>query len=534
MNTIKFRIAAKTDVGLVRQNNEDNFQASSDLNYYPMRWINNEICSLSEKGALLVVADGMGGMNAGEVASEIAIETVKEYFLPENITDEVVKTRYTIEKFMNSAIEEADARIKKEAKNNPESRGMGTTIVIGWIFDKKLYVSWCGDSRAYVYNPKAGLHQISKDHSYVQSLVDKGAITKEDAFDYPESNIITRCLCDSSTKAKPESLLTPYEICNDDIIILCTDGLNGMIRDNEIENIIRNNEHDMDSCTDSLIQAACDAEGADNITICVAQILQGAKECDPLVFEPYDKRISGVVRTTNENNTDDGTLPPKKKMLSKRILIGLILLCIVVSAAFSTWKFYNKDKVISTTEENTDSTTIKHPRATISVSDCNGNVLTIETDGTPIVGDNANPDGKYTMEGDTIIEVFNGKIIAITKEQKVTPTNKEKAEPKEKDSLGEGKKRGTIFDNILPTKEEKPSNLNDEEENKLTPIPSGSNANSTKPETITHKVQPNETLYSISRKYNVTEDYIRKNNKDVNFNPLQIGTKLHIPINKVK
>ena len=228
-------MAAKTDVGLVRDNNEDNFQVAADLVSGTMRWVNNEVCSLGEKGALLVVADGMGGMNAGEVASGLAIETVKEYFAPQNITAEVMKNRFSIEKFMNSAIIAADERIKQEGKEHPESRGMGTTIVIAWILEGKLYVSWCGDSRAYIYNPQAGLHQITKDHSYVQSLVDKGAISREDAFDFPDSNIITRSLGDSGNKAKPESLFKPYELCDQDIVLLCTDGLCGMIRDNEIE-----------------------------------------------------------------------------------------------------------------------------------------------------------------------------------------------------------------------------------------------------------------------------------------------------------
>ena len=104
MVQIKFKIAAKTDVGLVRTNNEDNFQASSDLRIAPMRWINNELCQLGEKGALLVVADGMGGMNAGEIASQIAIETVREEFAPDKITDNVILSRFSIEKFMNEAL----------------------------------------------------------------------------------------------------------------------------------------------------------------------------------------------------------------------------------------------------------------------------------------------------------------------------------------------------------------------------------------------------------------------------------------------
>lgn len=153
MNTMKIRLAAKTDMGIVRTNNEDNFQVAADLTSDKMQWINNEVYSLGEKGTLLVVADGMGGMNAGEVASELAIETVREYFSSDRLTDEVLKNRYSIEKYMNEVIVEADARIKQEAKRRPETRGMGTTIVIGWILDGKLYVSWCGDSRAYVYNP---------------------------------------------------------------------------------------------------------------------------------------------------------------------------------------------------------------------------------------------------------------------------------------------------------------------------------------------------------------------------------------------
>ena len=150
MSDIQFRMAAKTDVGLERANNEDNFQASANLEETPMKWVNNQQYSLGRKGALLVVADGMGGMNAGEVASEIAINTVRECFSPEKITDEVVKTRFTIEKFMKSVVIEADKRIKEFAKENPESRGMGTTIVIAWLFDGNLYVTWCGDSRAYI------------------------------------------------------------------------------------------------------------------------------------------------------------------------------------------------------------------------------------------------------------------------------------------------------------------------------------------------------------------------------------------------
>lgn len=341
MTTMKFRLAAKTDMGVVRTNNEDNFQVAADLTSDKMQWINNEVYSLGEKGTLLVVADGMGGMNAGEVASELAIETVREYFSSEKLTDEVLKNRYSIEKYMNEVIVEADARIKQEAKLRPETRGMGTTIVIGWILDGKLYVSWCGDSRAYVYNPVAGLHQISKDHSYVQGLVDKGAISKEDAFDYPDSNIITRSLSDGTAKAKPESLLKPYDLCDQDIVLLCTDGLNGMLRDCEIEDVIRNNEVDMDCLADELIKAACEAAGSDNITICLCQILEGGGICTPDTFESFDNRLAGKQRQETRISSPDTEKTVKWYRKKTFLILMIALFLVLVGGGYWIW-MYNK------------------------------------------------------------------------------------------------------------------------------------------------------------------------------------------------
>ena len=340
MNTIKFRVAAKTDVGLVRTNNEDNFQVASDLSLPYMHWVNNEICSLGDKGALLVVADGMGGMNAGEVASALAMETVKSFFRPERLTPDVMKTRFSIEKFMNAAIVAADARIKQEGRARPETRGMGTTIVLAWLLGQRLYVSWCGDSRAYVYNPATGLHQITKDHSYVQGLVDKGVISRYDAFDYPESNIITRSLCDAGPKAKPESLLKPYDVCNGDIILLCTDGLSGMIRDHEMEQVIRQNEHDVDACADALIRAACEAAGADNVTVCLCQVLQGGGLPRPEAFVETEARLNGPQPAADGAPQPAGTragVPDRAgrwKLLTVLIVASLVVLLCAAGAGY--------------------------------------------------------------------------------------------------------------------------------------------------------------------------------------------------------
>lgn len=331
MSDIRFRIAAKTDVGLERDNNEDNFQVSANLDEAPMKWVNNQEYSLGNKGALLVVADGMGGMNAGEVASEIAINTVREMFSPEQITDEVVKTRYTIEKFMKGVIVEADKRIKDFAKQNPDSQGMGTTIVIAWLFDGHLYVSWCGDSRAYIYNPNTGLFQISKDHSYVQVLVDTGKLSREEAFDFPDSNIVTRSLTDSAVKAAPDCLLKPQPLCDGDIIILCSDGLNGMIRDQEIESVIAQHQDNMTECVDTLIQAALDAAGADNCTVALCQILSGGEQSDESRIPKYSVQVA-----------PDGSLhePVRKSRTWLSVLLVVILFCIL--GGITGWYFFRQ------------------------------------------------------------------------------------------------------------------------------------------------------------------------------------------------
>lgn len=348
MSEIKFRIAAKSDVGCVRTNNEDNFQAAADLAQEQMSWVNNKAYSLGDKGALLVVADGMGGMNAGEVASEITIQTIREFFTPARITPEVIRNRFSIEKFMKDVVCEADSRIKRTSTT--ETRGMGTTIVIAWLINGECHVCWCGDSRAYLYNPQCGLIRLTKDHSFVQSLVDAGRISDEEAFDYPNSNVITRCLCDASTKAVPETLLLPQPLCNNDLIILCSDGLCGMIRDNQIAQIIQESNGNVDTLSDQLIDAALAAGGNDNVTIAIAAIDEGGAESTndriptkevakphvemnarPTAQPKHDKKEND----TPTNATPDDTKSAKSggKKSSKLWLVILVVIALACAAA---------------------------------------------------------------------------------------------------------------------------------------------------------------------------------------------------------
>lgn len=237
MSEITFRLTAGTNVGCVRSNNEDNFTVNADLsqNNWFIPSDGAKYLPLEAAGALLVVADGMGGMNAGEVASEIAIKTIEKEFSIEDFTS-IVDEESKIESFMKSAIEKADSNIKQKVEEDPSTSGMGTTVVMAWILKDKVHIAWCGDSRAYRFNKKSGLSQLSKDHSYVQQLVDEGKLDPELAFDHPHSNIITRSLGDCSSKAKPD--YRAFNLSDEDMIILCSDGLCGICRDEEILEVL--------------------------------------------------------------------------------------------------------------------------------------------------------------------------------------------------------------------------------------------------------------------------------------------------------
>lgn len=271
MAEVKIKIAAGTNVGLIRNNNEDNFIVNKDLTqdewFVPQ---SSESIVMHELGSILAVADGMGGANAGEVASAIAIETIQKEFtsdvlqniLAEDNPDELVRK---IEKFMMSVIKSADLNIINASKQDSSTQGMGTTIVLAWIVKNKAYIVWCGDSRCYVFNPNAGICRLSKDHSYVQDLVDQGKLDYENAFAHPCSNIITRCLGDPSMRAVPD--FRCYELNNNDILLLCTDGLCGLCQDEEIIQIMYEGQDDIGICKDRLIGAALSAGGYDNVTV---------------------------------------------------------------------------------------------------------------------------------------------------------------------------------------------------------------------------------------------------------------------------
>ena len=305
-----------------RPNNEDNYQLDSDLSDNTWGFTADEEISLGDKGSLLVVCDGMGGMNAGEVASAIAVKTIKEYFVADKLTDSIISNPC---KYIRTAIVAADTAIKAHSKANPDTEGMGSTIVMAWLLGKKVYVGWCGDSRCYRFNPQLGLERLSHDHSYVQELVDAGKLTEELAFDHPNNNIITRSLGDPRGAAQPDT--KEFDLYNQDIILLCSDGLCGTLRDNEIAELIKQHQTSMQECRDALWDADEAAGWTDNTTIALAQIISGGKDAT-------------TANKTATASTDISTSKAKLIAANKRLklilsgVVFIILLCAIVATAY--------------------------------------------------------------------------------------------------------------------------------------------------------------------------------------------------------
>lgn len=323
-----YRIAARCEAA-GRPNNEDNFHINADIAAESKRFQGDELLSLGSKGAVLVVCDGMGGMNAGEVASDIATKTIEEWFSANRISDNVLATDATRCEYIKNAIQAADSNIKNESKADEAKSGMGSTIVMVWLLDGKAYVGWCGDSRAYKYNPQNGLSQMSHDHSYVQELVDSGKLSPELAFDHPNGNIITRSLGDPRGAAQPDVKM--FNLEENDEILLCSDGLCGVLRNNEIEKVLQNNTTSMVGSRDALWEAARKAGWHDNVTIILTQIMP--KEAKP---------------DSNTNGTTAGTGNGKK--LPVKIKKYAVIAACVLAFAICTWYVWPKDNVCDNPE----------------------------------------------------------------------------------------------------------------------------------------------------------------------------------------
>lgn len=236
---------------------------------------------VGEAGVVMVVADGMGGMNAGEVASAIAIDVATKAF--EGIDRMHIEDASARGRMLEDIIRRADAAVKDDASHDGEHAGMGSTMIMAWLVGNELTVTWIGDSRAYLYRPGTGILALSRDHSYVQELANSGVLTYEETFGHPQGNIVTRSLGDPSQAARPETV--QYTVGDGDVIMLCSDGLSGVLRDRPLdrdvktptlESVIAANAHDAAACRRALMSAAREADWYDNVTVMLCRVCSGA------------------------------------------------------------------------------------------------------------------------------------------------------------------------------------------------------------------------------------------------------------------
>ncbi|MFS2858475.1 PP2C family protein-serine/threonine phosphatase [Bacteroides xylanisolvens] len=268
---MKINICALTDIGKERTNNEDAVSICQDLANPTWSCLSaNDYITISSLGAVSIIADGMGGANAGEIASALAIGNIEKSFRNANY-ENILVSDIGIYTFLKDCIIKSNKAILDFVCKSPDSVGLGTTIVLLWIVNGKAYVAWCGDSRCYCFNPNSGLKLLTKDHSLVQELVDKGEIKTEEAFNHPDNNIITKCLGDVDADPEPEILT--YNIEDGDIFMLCSDGLCGYCKDSKIEKVMYKYYDNIDECQRSLLQLALKAGGQDNISISLCATL---------------------------------------------------------------------------------------------------------------------------------------------------------------------------------------------------------------------------------------------------------------------
>ncbi len=336
---MKIEYFGNTDVGRVREHNEDNYALLPEHN-------------------LLVVCDGMGGHAAGEVASGIAVDTIRGIYAegdqklfdrepftyPEDLTAEG--------KLLAGAIAIANQRVLDHSKQNRALAGMGTTIVACQFHDGVVSICHVGDSRAYLIR-EGSIKRMTVDHSWVNELMEKHHLTEEESKNYVNSNVITRAL---GTKLGVMVDISEVIFKTGDLFLLCSDGLTGLVTDAEILSASRANEGNPQTLIDELIRMANEAGGNDNITACVARVVDQAPidnfdeirratvdwEDESQLEEIYniiDNKFTSNA-TTRNSLSDSDTDPIHIGSKKKRVRFLSTILILVCLAALVLIAFY--------------------------------------------------------------------------------------------------------------------------------------------------------------------------------------------------
>lgn len=238
-----------SDVGKIREINQDAY-------FY---------CDY-EQLPVFAVADGMGGHNAGEIASNLAIKTIEEAYYRDR--DKIIQKELELPKFINEVVATANEKIFLKSNEQKDCNGMGTTVTIGFLYDEEIYIGHIGDSRAYLLRNEE-LIQLTQDHSLVAELVKNGSISREEARNHPQKNIITRAL---GTDNKVNVDILSRELKDNDILMLCTDGLTNMVSEKTIRDTLLSN-NDLEKSCKSLIKIANELGGFDNSTVMIIKAI---------------------------------------------------------------------------------------------------------------------------------------------------------------------------------------------------------------------------------------------------------------------
>lgn len=240
------KIGFKSNTGVLRSNNED-------------------ACFVIPSHDVYIVADGVGGNNGGEIASRTAVRRIAEY-VNENPVEQCISPEEIYDYFEKCLIE-TNLEIYTIGRENKENKGMATTAVVAYIRENKAYLANIGDSRAYLFH-QGKLEQITEDHTYVNELLKRGVITTKEAENHNQRNVITRAL---GAEKNVQVDYFQYEMEKGDILLLCSDGLYGEVKDNRIAEILQQEKPMPKICSD-LVDEAIQCGGRDNITVVCLEI----------------------------------------------------------------------------------------------------------------------------------------------------------------------------------------------------------------------------------------------------------------------
>lgn len=357
-NDVVVECYALSDVGRTRSHNEDSFAVADLTDGTPVIFHDVDTRPAGDRGVLFMVADGMGGAAAGELASATAVDVVTKH-LVEHWTPLKERDPSEFVHELEAATELANGTIFQHAAAHPELRGMGTTATIAGLLGDTLYLAQVGDSRAYLVRDGAP-KQLTKDQSLMQKLIEAGEISEEEALHNERRNIILQAL---GPEAAIKIDLTHQQLRRGDTLILCSDGLSGLVTGDEIGRVV-SEESDLQSVCERLVELANSLGGPDNITVVAARFdgngLIDPHESDHVGHRTYlaDGRessagsVSEMLKEKSEilyAQVDATPAPPAmpaptpaalkaERQEQSRVIRGVLAAAAVVLGAYLVWR----------------------------------------------------------------------------------------------------------------------------------------------------------------------------------------------------